>query len=607
MSWRGNVMLAVALALLAGVYFGLQWRGEETAREAQQAKRLFDFAAADVTRLEIKQIEQPAVVAVREGEGWKLEAPNPTIPPFNPLWDRVAQHLAELNNQRSLDQGKLELAQYGLDIPALEVKATAAGREIALAFGKLEPTQEKRYAMLDGQQLFLVHKNEFFELNRSLEDLRNKFTVDDREANILRVEFAQVWQGGESKLDNPPAVGEESPPIVVARESKERPWRLTEPVDAAANQELVEAIVKELQFAVGRKFVDNVQSLSDYGLQPPRFRLTMVDDKSGAPQTFLFGNHEAESGGLYVQRVGRDGVFVMDPQILELLPHTPDEFQERRLLTQQALDFDHMVITHQGNRCELRDEAGKGWRVQSDESFDTDQAAVSTYITALKRAAGQKIIRAEAQEVGLAEPETLIQMYPKGVGEPAEIRLQSQWNEEGFVVAQQDLGAIMTLPVTVANVLQVDCTWFRSRKLWQPNATAAVEMALSFEGVAYHLKKAHGVWAVLQPENLKLGDNAAMEAYLKQLAELRVVSPRAELEGPGMFFGFESPTLAVTLTEQEEENAPTRVLGPLEVGQVTPDKMTNRYVRLTGQPGVYRVEQKLVDATREFISALQPK
>lgn len=597
----------MALAVLGAVYFGLQWRGQENARVAEEAKRLFDFSPADVTRLELKQIERPAVAGERVEGGWDIKAPNDTIPPFNPLWDRVAEHLANLMNERSLEQGSLSLEEYGLDIPALELKATAAGREIQLAFGKLEPTQEKRYALMDGEHLFLVHKNAFYELNRSLDDLRNKFTVDDREATIVRVEFAQVWQGTrESTLENPPAIGEESPQIALERDAAGAPWRIVEPVDAAANQDLIDAVVKEMQFAVGRRFIDNVESLSDYGLQPPRFRITMIDDKTGTPQTFFFGNTNDE-GGLYVQRAGRDGVFVMDPEILRIVPTTPDQFQERRLLTHQALDFDRIVIWLEGQSCELRDDPEKGWRVLNNESFDTDQAAVSTYITALKRASGEKIIRANREDVGLAEPETRIQLFPRGGGDPVEIRVQSQWEEEGYAIAQQDLGAIMTIPVAHANALQVDCTWFRSRRLWQPNPGEVNEVRLHFEGVDYHFRKAHGVWAVLQPANLKLPDNAPMDNFLGKLAELRVVTPKPEEGGDNTLFGFDPPLLRVTLTAQAEEHSAPLTLGPLEVGGVTTEKMTHRYVRVANQAGVYRLEQKWVDATRDFVSALQPK
>lgn len=608
MNWRGTLGLFVALALLGGAYAFLQWRGESETREIEAAKRLFDFAAADVSRLEIQQVDQKNVLGSRSETGaWTITEPNPTIPAFAPLWDRVSEHLAGLVNERTIEQGNLSFSDYGLDVPALTVRAKAAGHDIELKFGKLEPTQEKRYALLDGKLLFLAHKNLFFELNRSLDDLRNKFTVDDREANIIRLEFAQIWTGREeTTMENPPMVGEESPPIITARDNAGEPWKLVAPRQAAANQDLVESIVKELQFAVGRKFVDGVESLSDYGLQPARMRITMVDDRSGQPQTFLFGNSDTEGGGIWVQRVGRDGVFMIDPQVLTLLPHSPDAFQERRLLTRQALDMNRIVVTHHGAVCELTNDPEKGWQALPPSSFETDQAAVSAYITSLKRALGQSIVLAEPADVGLAEPETLIQLYPRDGSAPAEVRLQSNTGEAGKIVAQQDLGAIMTISTEVAEALQVDPMYFRSRKIWKLDPAEAQELNLTLDGKPYALKKAHGVWAVVAPENLLVGDSAAVDNLLKHLSELRVVSPRPE-EGVAIeALGFGSPVLLVHVVTQAEGATPV-AMGPLEVGNASPEKMLHRYTRLAGLDGVYRMEQKVVDAVRNFVDGLQPK
>ncbi|MFM1919408.1 MAG: hypothetical protein RLZZ303_1042 [Candidatus Hydrogenedentota bacterium] len=603
MSWRGTIILFVVLVGLAGAYYALQQREVEKAQRIEAAKRLFDWDASAVSRLKLQQIEAAAVVGERVGEGWKIVEPNPSIPAFVPLWNRVAEQLAGLMNERSIEPTSgLNLADYGLDIPVLQVEASVNGEEVSLRFGALEPTQERRYALLGEASLFLVHKNAFFELNRSLEDLWNKFTVDDREANILRLEFAQIWTGeGDSAMENPPAVGEESPPIIAAREAVDKPWKLIAPRQAAANQEIINAIVQELQFAVGRKFIDNVESLADYGMQPARLRITMVDDREGRAQTFLFGGFEPESNGLYVRRPDRDGVFVLDPQIVTLLPRSPDEFQERRLVTQQAAETERIEIVHRGEQTVIRNDEERGWVVESEVPFDTDQAAVSTYITALKRAAGERIILAEPAEVGLAEPETTVSMYPKGGGAPSMVRLQSQWEEDGFMVAQQDLGAIMTLPVSQGELLQVDRMHFRSRKLWSFVPAEIMEVALRFEDKDYQFKRAHGTWAALAPDNLRLPDGSALDAWLERVSELRVISPRPESGMDAAAAGLDAPLLDAVFTGESTS------LGPLRVGAATPEKMLQRYIAVEGQEGIYRVDQKFIDATREFLSTLAPK
>lgn len=603
MSWRMTLALFVALMALATAYFAMQQRSEEKVLQAEAAKRLFDWTPEAVSRITFRPLEAKVVVGERvPEEGWRIVEPNPTIPPFEPMWERVAAQLSGLMNERTIKPGELKLSDYGLDIPVLEMEVTIGDENVELAFGALEPTQERRYALLNGELLFLAHKNAFFELNRSLDDLRNKFTVDDREANILRLEFAQIWTGeSETTMEDPPAVGEESPPIIAARENAESPWKLVAPRQAAANQEIINAIVQELQFATGRRFVDDVASLADYGLQPARLRITMVDDAEGRAQTFYLGGAEADTGGLYVRRPDRDGVFVLDPHIITLLPRSPDQFQERRLLTLQDLDVERLLVTHGGETTTLLNDAVTGWRVETTEPFDTDQAAVSMYISALKRAAGEKILLADPAEVGLAEPATVIEMHPRGGGAPAVIRLQSNWDDPDYMLAQQDLGAIMTLPREQGDLLQVDQLHFRSRKLWTVDAATVNDVHLTFDGAAYHFKRAHGIWAVVEPEALKLPDSGTLDAWLGRMAELRVISPRPEEGVPAEALGFETPVLKLSLVGEPGE------LGTLEIGAPSAEKMLQRYTRMAGQDDVYRVDQKIIDATRDMIGALQPK
>ncbi len=603
MSWRMTLSLFVALVALAGVYFAMQQRSEEKVLEAEAAKRLFAWTPEEVSRVTLRPLEAKVVVGERvPDDGWRIVEPNPTIPPFNPMWERMAAQLSGLMNERSIEPGELKLSDYGLDIPVLEMDVVVDEENIQLAFGALEPTQERRYALLNGELLFLAHKNAFFELNRTLDDLRNKFTVDDREANILRLEFAQIWTGeSETTMEEPPAIGEESPPIIAAREDADSPWRLVAPRQAAANQEIINAIVQELQFATGRRFVDDVASLADYGLQPARLRITMVDDAEGRAQTFYLGGAEADTGGLYVRRPDRDGVFVLDPHIVTLLPRSPDQFQERRLLTLQDLDVERLLVSHGGATTTLLNDAVTGWRVETTDPFDTDQAAVSTYISALKRAAGEKILLADPAEVGLAEAETVIEMQPRGGGSPAIIRLQSNWDDPAYMVAQQDLGAIMTLPRAQGELLQVDQLYFRSRKLWTVDTAAVNEVQLAFDGATYRFKRAHGIWAVVEPEALKLPDSGLLDTWLGRMAELRVISPRPEEGVPAEAFGFETPLLKLTLSGEEGE------MGTVQIGSPSAEKMLQRYTQVAGQDEVYRVDQKIVDATRDMIGALQPK
>ncbi len=260
MRFRGTVLLAVVLVFLCAGYWWMQRREVERVREAVEARRLFDFTAEDVVRLRIAQLGKTPAAGVRNDGGWEIVEPGPGITPYAPLWDRVAGRLAELRNERTLLERAEDLDQYGLAEPVLTVSAElASGAGVELAFGTLEPMRVCRYALYQNE-IFLVHKDMFYELNRSLKDLRNQFLVDHREADVLRMEFARIWTGNSpeaAKMEAPPEVGSESVRVVVERASAEEPWRMVAPVDAPADQERVSALVSEVQYGTAMRFIDD--------------------------------------------------------------------------------------------------------------------------------------------------------------------------------------------------------------------------------------------------------------------------------------------------------------------------------------------------------------
>ncbi len=221
---RSTLALAVVLAALCAAYWGVQHLGTRRATQAQQSKKLFQFAPEALRGLTIHPVNGAPVTAERDAGGpWRITAPNPTIRPLQTLWNRVAEKFAGLNSERVVAEAPDDLKQYGLDVPQLSVEARVDGADpVKIFVGDVEPTQRYRYARLGNGPLFLLNTDAFFELNRSLDDLRHRFLVDDRDANINEVQFAWIWTGDlpsdRPVPQAPPEVGQESVVIRVVRD-----------------------------------------------------------------------------------------------------------------------------------------------------------------------------------------------------------------------------------------------------------------------------------------------------------------------------------------------------------------------------------------------------
>lgn len=610
MKYKGTLALALALALLCAAYWGMQWQRGRAAERAREAKRVFSFGPDSIVEIEIDRLDEAPVAAGRkDAGGWAMIKPSPTIVPLVPLWERVAAQLSQLTNERTLMARLDDPAVYGLADPALTVRArSAAGAAHFLRFGSLEPTQNYRYAQLDDGPVFLVTKQAFFELDRPLNDLRNRFLVNDRNAALLRIDFSWIWTGrGSMTMEDPPIPGEESVAVTVVRKDAASPWRMMSPLEATANQELVEELAREIQFAVGENFVDNPGALSAYGLDPPVARITVADENDGADQVILIGEaDEASTGRLFAQRVDREAVFRLDAHILSLFPKIPDAFRERRLLTRQAADIAAIEYAGAEGRFLLENDPLQGWQITQPESAPTDQGVVSEFIAALKMAEGAIFREGELREYGLDAPETVITVRMADGGEPGIIRIKQHPTDDAYCYVTQDTGAVLQASRGQIAPLIANIAHFRSRDLFRFPKPQAVKIEFQFEGNGYVLDKVHGKWVVKSPEGKTLGNQSDVLDLLDALSPLFAAGVAVTPEEHHNT-GLDRPlfTVYVTTHDEKDPNAKPVRHGPLAIGNPVPGDEQRRYAESASRSGVYRVRRDVIETVRELLGGVR--
>lgn len=612
MKFRHTLQLGTVLALLIAVYFGMQWAGEKEAQTVQEAKKLFDFGPEAIKKLTVQRIDEQPSVGVQEKAGeWVFELPNPKIKALDELWNRVANNAAGLKSERYLPKDALDLEAFGLATPRLTITLQTDGAPKTLRFGYLEPTQTYRYARLDEGSVFLADNKAVFELDRPLDQLRDAFIVDHREAPIVHFEFARIMTAEEQKkFENPPPLGEESEAIIIMeRPDGDHPWTQVAPVATAANQEKVNALISELQFARGRNFVDAPESLADYGLDPASARITIVDSVEGNPQTFMFGNTGmvGEDGGVYVQRVGEPGVFMMDGHILTLFPKSANALRERRLMTQAAKDITRLEYTGRGHNFTLAKDEQGNWKMVEPPLDDTDDQYVSNYFSALKTLEANQFYPGTAAEHGLDTPEAQLKLYLAGEESPVDIRLSPNADEPGQYYALTSAGEIAGIQEERIQFLLADAQAFRMRSLLRFSTPRAEKMNFQYDGVDYQLEKLHNHWMVVSPANMFMPNQTDAENLLKLVSGLRALAAESENEADLTVYGFESPrfSFSVTLAPEQAVGLP-ETLGPVTVGAVVPGIDQQRFAKTASRSGVFRISQSFLEAVGTAVSGIRP-
>lgn len=616
MKFRNTLLLGLILLLLCGGYVYNQKRNVTLEQEAQAAKRLFQFTGEDVSKLRIQRLGEPVSIAERNEDGdWQFIEPDPTVRPLQVLWNRVADRLSKLDNQRKLKDNPEDLAIYGLEEPVLEVEFTTDITKV-LRFGKMEPTQTNRYALLD-DMLFLVDEDTgFFELNRSLFELRHRYLVNDRDAAVLSLEYARIWtetmaeKAEEEGVDPGLEIGRESTTVRVERKDADSPWRMAAPIEAFGDQEAIKAFVDEIQFGFAENHIDHPEDLRDYGLDPPMARITVTDGPDAAPQTIYLGDvTQDEHIGIYAKRKDEAAVFTITPHLLTVLPTNTESLRDKHLFTRSMTGMASIEIKYGDTRLELtRSEIGK-WLLSSHDFDDVQDLAISNYLSALKQVEMLGFTRETLEQLELGSPEFTITGRSILEEDPFTLKFwKNPRDEKGETMyALQDTGDLGLVLADHAMVLKATTNKFRSRDLYTFNPNHAIDIQFTLEGEDYHADKKHGLWLLRKPEGFAFSNQSDPKAVIQALSALKGMAIQEESTGLYGLYGFDKPVLSVDITLQDPvaTDGETTQAGTLIVGKPDANDPAYRLATISTREGVFRISQDLIDAFKDAIRGLR--
>ncbi len=607
---RSTIALAGLLALLCLGYWGMTLLQEKSARDVVEAKKLFDFTPASVQTITIEREGERASSGMRDGEkAWKVTQPYPVRP--NPeVWERVATALAELSNERTIAESPEDLEQYGLAKPVLKIQAkTAADKEVKLSFGALDPTKKFRYALDENGAVFLVKPDSFFELDRSLLVLRDRYPFDHLEDGITRLEFAWIVPPEKTNADaSPEATFKETVPVIVEL-GADNQWNVLGPTKGLADQEMVQGLVAEIQYAVGRGYIDQPERLADYGLDPPMARVTVRCGKEGALQTIYYGSFERESekGGVFVKKESSSEVFVVDAQVVTLFPKRTDSFSEKRVLTHPASTIRSLKYEAGPQTFTLENPEGKAWRLTDPPGMESDQGAVSRFIGAIVSAKGTNYYSERKPEYGLDTPAIRMTLTVADSQIPMEILVGAQVPNVESYYATQDTGAITTLDKTQVDAWRATYTDFVSKGLLSFKKDEVSQVMLAFEGTNYIFSKGERAWLIEEPRAKAWESQSDMDALLNTLETCiadAIESPTAPTDLAQ--YGLDAPMMTVRVTATKAgQGAGSVMLGPLTVGKISEADPHQRYASVAGRPEVFRIRQLAIEQIRDALKGVK--
>jgi len=137
-------------------------------------KEVLDFRIGDVKRLELKRKDK-TIVCIKQERDWRIIEPVKQKAD-NYRVDNILSKIDEMKTEKFVAGEASQLSEYGLDQPDVVVTLIFNDDKTEkLLVGKKLPESESAYGKLaSGKVVFVIPKDVLDELNKDVEDIREK-------------------------------------------------------------------------------------------------------------------------------------------------------------------------------------------------------------------------------------------------------------------------------------------------------------------------------------------------------------------------------------------------------------------------------------------------
>jgi hypothetical protein len=306
------LLLVVALGLGGYLYF---FESERPVGDENAKKKVFTYDAAKINQVQIKS-STGVVTELRKGANdvWTIVQPANAPADRNSISD-VVTHLANLEEQRVVDENAADLKAYGLAEPRLDVTFQVDGDKEPkrILLGEKTPAGSGMYAKLpSSNRIFLVDAALETAADKSPFDFRDKAALQFDQTSVTSLELASAAQ-------------------TIRLEKNGEEWKLVKPIQAPADFVSVNGVIGQLQSAQMTALKDRPEDLEDlkqYGLDKPAVVATIGAGASAV--TFELGK-EADTGSVWARDPAKAAVFSTNNGVAMELQKKVEDFRRKEV------------------------------------------------------------------------------------------------------------------------------------------------------------------------------------------------------------------------------------------------------------------------------------
>lgn len=341
---KNIIILLVVFAVLIGGYVYLSKHPKKTPTSTATDNTI------SLMKTDVKKINQITINSKsgvlnleKKGDNWQLKD-SPSIKLVQSSVTNIASDFASLSAERIIDKNPTKLDDYGLATPAVTATATLDdGSKKVILLGNRAPSGPDFYLMVkDDPKVYLVAANVGSNLSATAADLRDKTLtqVDTTKLSYLKVvnDKARTIEikANDSQTDQEKQVNLSS--LILTQ-----PYSRNFGIDSTKLQTILQGFPT---FQISEVVEDNAKDLSKYGLDKPKYDVTLSDtDKNNLH--LQIGNNK-DSDYTYFKLDGSNTVYTMTGSNIEALNIDPLKIVTSFVYLVNIDDVDKIVVNSPG-------------------------------------------------------------------------------------------------------------------------------------------------------------------------------------------------------------------------------------------------------------------
>ena len=374
---------------------------------------------------------------------------------------------------------------------------------------------------------------------------------DTTEQQIARARFALHIQP-----DRITRIGIASPAVKMQFAKQGDGWHITEPLQALADDGRIEQLLAQLSFLPRSQIITEAQlrrrhqKAADYGLDQPRWRVTLGDRDS--EMTLLIGRNAPTGDALYVQQGGRHDVVVTPTNMLSAMPASVSDFRNRWLVPGVPDEVVRLELRSRAGFVQTAINAHGDWQVTKPIAARADAAAVRD---ALRQLFAARIVDFEASSkvgaslYGFDEPSLQCSVLSRdgAVGQTMLLGKTVEGRTNLVYATKQGEEEIFTVDRGLLAALTISQDDLRDRRLMSLPSQRVTEIHVESGEQSLTLTRTNGAWFITAPHFAR-ADARKVQLALAEWGGARVKSFNDQPGTNVAALGFSPPAARVSFT-----------------------------------------------------------